>query len=188
MVSDGRHNRPSRVEDIARRFGILDAPVGVVATGSADPPRDASVLDVKAPEAIHLGDKMRVTASLKFDGYKGKQAKVKLMRGDEEVESRELSIPQDHHREEKQEQQDCCVGQAPNAMHRSSPFDYGERWLHAAVIGSSARSAMTHARTAAVPAQVVARTDEHAARRCRRITQHLRAVGLAITSPNMASR
>ena len=30
MVSDGRHNRPARVEDIARRFGILDAPFGVV--------------------------------------------------------------------------------------------------------------------------------------------------------------
>ncbi|MEK7954430.1 hypothetical protein [Luteolibacter soli] len=100
MVSDGRHNRPSRVEDVARRFGILDAPVGVVATGSAEPPRDASVLEVKAPEAIHLGDKMRVTAMLKFDGYKGKQAKVKLMRGNEEIEAREISIPQDHHREE----------------------------------------------------------------------------------------
>ncbi|HVJ46601.1 MAG TPA: hypothetical protein VM511_09475, partial [Luteolibacter sp.] len=35
MVTDGRHNRPERVEDIARRFGILDAPVGMVATGSA---------------------------------------------------------------------------------------------------------------------------------------------------------
>jgi len=100
MVSDGRHNRPGRVEDVARRFGILDAPVGVVATGSAEPPRDASVLEVKAPEAIHLGDRMRVTASLKFDGYKGKQAKVKLMRGDEEIDAREISIPQDHHREE----------------------------------------------------------------------------------------
>lgn len=100
LVSDGRHNRPGRVEDVARRFGILDAPVGAVATGSAEPPRDASILEVKAPEAIHLGDRMRVTASLKFDGYKGKRAKVKLMRGDEVLESRDLSVPQDHHRDE----------------------------------------------------------------------------------------
>jgi len=100
MVSDGRHNRPGRVEDVARRFGILDAPVGVIATGSAEPPRDASVLDVKAPEAIHLGDRMRVTAMLKFDGYKGREAKVRLMRGEERIEEREIRIPQDHHREE----------------------------------------------------------------------------------------
>jgi hypothetical protein len=100
LVSDGRHNRPGRVEDVARRFGILDAPVGIVATGSAAPPRDASLLEVKAPEAIHLGDRMRVTASLKFDGYKGKRATVKLMRDDETLESREIAVPQEHHREE----------------------------------------------------------------------------------------
>ncbi|MCW1912516.1 hypothetical protein OJ996_02955 [Luteolibacter sp. GHJ8] len=100
MVSDGRHNRPGRVEDVARRFGILDAPVGLVATGSAEPPRDASVLQVNAPEAIHLGDRMRVTAALKFDGYKGKEAKVRLMRGEDIVEERGIPIPQDHHRED----------------------------------------------------------------------------------------
>ncbi len=100
MVSDGRHNRPGRVEDVARRFGILDAPVGIVATGNAEPPRDASILNVQAPEAIHLGDRMRVTASLKFDGYKGSEAKVRLMRGEKMIEERPVPIPQDHHREE----------------------------------------------------------------------------------------
>lgn len=100
MVSDGRHNRPERVEDVARRFGILDAPVGIVAVGSAEPPRDAAVLSVKAPEAIHLGDRMRVTAEVKFDGYKGRQATVRLRRGDQVLETREVAIPQDHHVEE----------------------------------------------------------------------------------------
>ncbi len=100
MVSDGRHNRPDRVEDVARRFGILDAPVGIVAVGSAEPPRDAAILAVRAPEAIHLGDRMRVAADLKFDGYKGQTAKVRLRRGDKVLDEREIAIPQDHHREE----------------------------------------------------------------------------------------
>ncbi|MES2922313.1 MAG: hypothetical protein V4819_12245 [Verrucomicrobiota bacterium] len=100
MVSDGRHNRPDRVEDGARRFGILDAPVGMVAVGSAVPPRDASILSVRAPEAIHLGDRMRVAVDLKLDGYKGQKAKVRLRRGDKLLEEREIPIPQDHHREE----------------------------------------------------------------------------------------
>ena len=76
VLTDGRHNRPSRVEDSARRFGILDAPLGIVAIGSPDPPRDAAVLAVRSPDAIHLGERMRVAADLKFDGYKGQQAKV----------------------------------------------------------------------------------------------------------------
>lgn len=100
MVSDGRHNRPERVEDVARRYGILDAPIGMVAIGSSDPPQDAAVLAVRAPEAIHLGDRMGVAADLKFDGYKGQKAKVVLMRGEDQVDEREISIPQDHHREE----------------------------------------------------------------------------------------
>jgi len=100
MVSDGRHNRPERVEDVARRFGILDAPVGIVAVGSAEPLKDAAILSVKAPEAIHLGDRMRVTAEVKFDGYKGQKANVRLRRGDQVLETREIAIPQDHHVEE----------------------------------------------------------------------------------------
>jgi len=100
MVSDGRHNRPDRVEEVARRFGILDAPVAMVAVGSAEPPKDASILSVRAPEAIHLGDRMRVAVDLKFDGYKGQQAKVRLRRGEKLLEEREISIPQDYHREE----------------------------------------------------------------------------------------
>ncbi|MEM1082615.1 MAG: hypothetical protein AAGI48_00705 [Verrucomicrobiota bacterium] len=100
LVSDGRHNRPARVEDVARRFGILDAPVGVVAVGSEVPPKDAAVLSLTAPEAVHLGDRMRIRAELKFDGYKGQRAKVRLLRGGELLDEREVPIPLDHHREE----------------------------------------------------------------------------------------
>ncbi len=100
LISDGRHNRPDRVEDVARRFGILDAPVGLVPIGSAEPPRDAAVLAVRAPDAIHIGDRMRVAADLKFDGLRGQTAKISLKRGGEVVEEREIPIPQDRHREE----------------------------------------------------------------------------------------
>lgn len=100
VLTDGRHNRPSRVEDSARRFGILDAPLGIVAVGSPEPPRDAAVLEVRSPDAIHLGDKLRVSADLKIDGYNGKQVKVRLTRGEKLIEEKEISVPQDRHREE----------------------------------------------------------------------------------------
>lgn len=100
LVSDGRHNRPARVEDAARRFGILDAPVGVIAVGSENPPRDAAITDLRAPDAIHLGDRMRIVASMKFDGFKGGKAMLRLSREGEVLEEREVMIPQDRHREE----------------------------------------------------------------------------------------
>jgi hypothetical protein len=100
ILTDGRHNRPSRVEDSARRFGILDAPLGFVAVGSPAPPRDAAVLAVRSPDAIHLGDRMRVTADLKFDGYKGQQAIARLTCDGQRVAEKSISIPADRHREE----------------------------------------------------------------------------------------
>lgn len=100
LVTDGRHNRPPRVEDSARRLGVLDAPLGIVAVGNPAPPRDAAVLAVRSPDAIHLGDRMRVAADLKFDGYKGTKARVSLRRNDELLEEREILVPEDRHREE----------------------------------------------------------------------------------------
>lgn len=100
LLSDGRHNRPGSVEDVSRRFGILDAPVAVIPSGSEDPPKDAAIISVKSPDSVYLGDRIRVGALLKFDGYRGKKAKLQLFAGDEELESREISIPQDRYREE----------------------------------------------------------------------------------------
>ncbi len=100
LLSDGRHNRPGSVEDAARRYGILDAPIAVIPSGSETPPKDAAIVSVRAPDSVYLGDRVRMAAKLKFDGYRGQRAKVTLFSGDEEIESREVAIPQAHHREE----------------------------------------------------------------------------------------
>ena len=100
MLSDGRHNRPGSVDDAARRFGILDAPIAVIPTGSEVPPKDAAIISVKSPDTVYLGDRIRVAALLKFDGYRGKKATVDLFAGDQKIDSQEIDIPQDNHREE----------------------------------------------------------------------------------------
>ena len=100
LLSDGRHNRPGSVEDVARRFGILDAPIAVIPSGSDVPPKDAAIISVRAPDSVYLGDRIRVGALLKFDGYRGKKAKLQLFAGDQELESQEIAIPQDNYREE----------------------------------------------------------------------------------------
>jgi len=55
---------------------------------------------VEWPDAVYLGDRIRGAAFLKFDGYRGKTAKVQLFAGETELESREIAIPQDRYREE----------------------------------------------------------------------------------------
>lgn len=100
MLSDGRHNRPGSVEDVARRFGILDAPIAIIPAGSVDPPKDAAIVSVRAPDSVFLGDRMRVSAKLKFDGYRGQRAKVTLFSGSEKIAEREIAIPQNSYREE----------------------------------------------------------------------------------------
>jgi len=100
MLTDGRHNRPARVEDVARRFGIMDAPVGLVAVGSGKPPRDAAILEVRSPDSIYLGDRIRVAARIKVDGYRGQEVTLRLRRGEEVLEAKKVRITGERHREE----------------------------------------------------------------------------------------
>lgn len=100
LLTDGRHNGAGSLDDISRRFGILDAPIAIFAEGSDIAPKDAAILAVNSPDAVYLGDRVRVAATVKFDGYKGKKAKIKLLSGDETLAEEEISIPQDHHRDE----------------------------------------------------------------------------------------
>lgn len=100
MLSDGRHNRPGSVEDVARRFGILDAPIAVIPSGSETPPQDAAIVNVLAPDSVYLGDRMRVSTKVKFDGYRGQRAKLTLFAGSKKIEEREIAIPQNSYWEE----------------------------------------------------------------------------------------
>lgn len=100
LLSDGRHNRSGSVEDMARRFGVLDVPIAVIASGSEVPPKDAAIMRVQSPDSVFLGDRIRADVLLNFEGYRGGRARVQLFAGEEEVDSQEIRIPQDQHREE----------------------------------------------------------------------------------------
>ena len=100
LMSDGRHNQAGSVEEVARKFGILDAPIAVIASGSEVPPKDAAIVKVRSPDSVYLGDQIRVGVFLKFDGYRGKRAKLQFFAGEEELEQREILIPETHYREE----------------------------------------------------------------------------------------
>jgi hypothetical protein len=93
IISDGRHNAESRVEAVARRFGAQRAPVCTVTVGAEAPPRDAAILNLRAPESIYAGDRVAVRADMKFDALKGRKANVTLFCEGTVVHREQLDIP-----------------------------------------------------------------------------------------------
>ncbi len=95
MVGDGRHNADKPVDDAARSLGLTGAPVHAIAVGSAKGPKDAAFLKVEAPEAIYLGDKVKIRADVKADGMRGGQLKLTLSQGEKVLETQTVSVPED---------------------------------------------------------------------------------------------
>ncbi len=79
LVTDGRHNIDTDVVAVAERLGASDAPIFPLIIGTANPPTDAAVLAVDAPNTVYLEDAVEITASLKLDGLAGKPATVRLL-------------------------------------------------------------------------------------------------------------
>ena len=98
ILSDMRHNGPGLVRDVAREFGWKSIPVCPVVFGSAQPPPDAAVASVSAPETLFPEDKLYVSAKLKLDGMAGKDVVVTLNDvtadgKDEEVDRHVVHVP-----------------------------------------------------------------------------------------------
>ena len=95
LLSDGRHNAELPVEDAARQMGAQGSPICVVPVGSRIGPRDGSILALRNPESIYLGDRIAVRADLKLDGLRGQRVKVRLKFEDDTVAEQTISVP-DH--------------------------------------------------------------------------------------------
>ncbi|MDY7011384.1 MAG: hypothetical protein SVV80_11640, partial [Planctomycetota bacterium] len=95
VLTDGQDNSKSDAGPSARALGGAGAAFCAVAIGADKPPPDAAVVSIEAPETVCLADKMFINAELKLDGLKGKTVCVKLMRGSEQVDSRNIRIGRD---------------------------------------------------------------------------------------------
>ena len=95
VLTDGRHNAEARIEDVARRYGIQRSPICSVLVGSSVGPRDAGFIDVRAPQSIYLGDKIRVAADLRIDGLRGERVNVRLFQDDRELKMEEILVSED---------------------------------------------------------------------------------------------
>ena len=93
VVSDVRHTGSGRPESYARDLGLADVPVCPIVIGSDQPPCDAAIVSLDAPEVITPKDKLYVDARIKLDGLAGRQVKVVLLDGEQEVDEQTVSVP-----------------------------------------------------------------------------------------------
>jgi len=98
LLTDGRHNTRGNLELAARRLGIQGAPVCSVLVGSTSPPPDAVVTGVVAPHAVYVEDKLVIEAGVKFDGLRGKEARIQLTHGGKLIDERTVRVPSDSFR------------------------------------------------------------------------------------------
>jgi len=98
LLTDGRHNTRGNLDLTARRLGIQNAPVCSVLIGSTSPPPDAVITGVVAPHAVYLEDKLVIEAGVKFDGLRGKEARIQLSHDGKLIDERTVRVPSDSFR------------------------------------------------------------------------------------------
>ena len=101
MLTDGRHN----VTDAdwiapARELASKESPIHTIFIGGETPPKDIAVAGVKRPRTVFAGDKVAMKAQVKADGYRGHELVVRLLHGEEEVDTKTIKVASDRYREE----------------------------------------------------------------------------------------
>ncbi len=82
LLTDGRQNVPAaeNVPPAVDRLAARGVPVFPILIGSTSAPRDAAIAAIKAPESVYRGDVAGIEATLKIDGYPGREVAVTLER------------------------------------------------------------------------------------------------------------
>lgn len=92
LVTDGRHNGDAGVDAVARRLGSSGMPVSSIVIGGSQPPLDVALADVRSPDSVFLGDKVRISGALTATGASGRETKIVLMLGDEAIDEQRVYI------------------------------------------------------------------------------------------------
>lgn len=95
FLTDGRSTDDTVPEAAARRFARLGAKICSVVIGSESNRADVAIESVRAAENVFLGDKVRVSATVRADMLAGRRVAVKFLEGENEIERREFSIDSD---------------------------------------------------------------------------------------------
>lgn len=80
LVTDGRFNGGRSLGPLAESLAARKVPVLGVLIGSTNPPKDAAIVNLQAPQSIALGDEALIAVDLKLDGLARTSLSVTLSR------------------------------------------------------------------------------------------------------------
>ena len=93
LLTDGRHNAVEAPEPKAAKLGLARTPIFPIVMAPDEPPCDAAVLEIEAPQTVMAGDRLLVRAELKLDGLAGRTVEVSLLDGARQAASQRLRVP-----------------------------------------------------------------------------------------------
>ena len=100
ILSDGCNNGDAGLDPVGRRLGMQGVPVCGIVVGGSRLPLDVAIADVKAPESVYLGDKIRIQATIRVMGAKGRRINVTLSDSTGEVDRVALDVSTDDYTRE----------------------------------------------------------------------------------------
>jgi len=93
VFSDGQHNTGRDPVEAAARLGTLETPVFPVLIGSAERPRDISVISLDYPQVVFRKDTPLLKARIAANGFRNTEITVHLEADDGTVETTAVAVP-----------------------------------------------------------------------------------------------
>lgn len=92
MLSDGQDNGPHSADLPVRQLASAGGAFAAVLAGAENPPTDAAIVSLQAPDTVYLSDKMVATARLKLDGLDRRDVRVTLYEGDIALDTQTVRV------------------------------------------------------------------------------------------------
>jgi len=98
LLSDGQNNSGDDPEMAARVLAGTNVPLFTIGIGSGKPPRDIAIADLETSRVVYLGDEVHVGVVLKYDGFQGTSAKLRIEEDGRVVAERRVTFPAERRR------------------------------------------------------------------------------------------
>lgn len=92
LLSDGAHNLGGNPARLAETYG---APILAVRLGGTRPSRDAMISEILTNEIAYAETQLPVEISVAAAGYSGRQTRLRVFEGEQEIAAQEIVLPAD---------------------------------------------------------------------------------------------
>jgi len=98
LLTDGQNNSGGDPEMAAKVLGGRSVPLFTIGIGSGEPPKDIAIAELDTSRVIYLGDEVHVGVAIKYDGFQGASAPLRVDEGDEVLTQRRVPFPEGRRR------------------------------------------------------------------------------------------